>query len=232
MVDIKSKYFIKKNKGGYSPCISGNPEIYDGCTLNNCVGAAWGLFAEAEGNPKCTIGDVYGVGYPQDASKWFSGKDGYERGQEPKVGAVACFKNHVMYVIEVKENGDIVCLESGYGAKNMNGIWKKTLTKESGYYRGKLYGAFEGFIYPKSKKVEKPVEKPVKVEEPKSIKVGSRVKIIKTGNSKSNGTGIKAFGLGWNRNVIRYIKGAKYPYCVGLGKIATGWYKEDALEVL
>lgn len=229
MVNIKSKYFIRKDKGGYSPCINGNPQIYEGCTLNNCVGAAWGLFAEAEGNPNCTLGDVYNVGYPQDASKWFNGKDGYERGKEPKVGAVACFKNHVMYVTEVKSNGDIVCLESGYGAKNSKGIWQKTLTKESNYYRGKIYGEFQGFIYPKSVKVEEPKKEEAEIKKD-NLFVGDTVKIISTGNSKANGTGRKSYGIGWTRKIIKYRPKDKYPYLVGLGNTGTGWYQASALS--
>lgn len=154
--DINSKYFKLTSAGGYYDGIAGSPQVASGSGLNNCCCAAWGLFAMRENNPACLVGCTgRSTAKPYNAGEWFGLVDEYERGQEPKEGALICFKNHIAFVNEVLKNGDIVIYESGYGAKNNNGIWAKTLTKESGYYRGKIYGDFMGFIYPKEKQETK-----------------------------------------------------------------------------
>lgn len=44
--DIRNGYFTKngrggrKDYGGYSPCCTGKVEVFEGSTLNNCVGGA------------------------------------------------------------------------------------------------------------------------------------------------------------------------------------------------
>ena len=41
-------FFIRKQYGGYSPCIQGRPEKFPGSPLANCVGYAWGIAAERD----------------------------------------------------------------------------------------------------------------------------------------------------------------------------------------
>ena len=70
-----NKYWIKTTKGGLNECIliSG-----DSC-LPNCVGYAWGRWYELLGSrPKLSKGN---------AENWYKKKDGYKRGQTPKLGA-------------------------------------------------------------------------------------------------------------------------------------------------
>lgn len=163
--DIHSKYFIRnavqgKDYGGYSPCIKGFIEVYDGCTLNNCVGGAWGCFALAENNPDCKIGFVAGTKYPQSAGSWFNdgkpkGYDDYERGYTPRIGSVICYTNHVAYVNEILEDGRLKVISSGYGSSSKNGLDWYYVSPANGY-KWTAYsqaGNFQGFIYPKVIKV-------------------------------------------------------------------------------
>ena len=157
---INSKYFIMGNRegtrpgyDGYSPCIAGNKQLYPNSTLNNCVGGAWGLFAMYLNNPNCKIGFITSSTYPQGAGSWFNnGKgskwDRYLRGKEPKIGSVICYENHVAFVNEVKQNGDIVVYTSSYDSSNIKGIWEFTLYKSNNYTWNNYTGNFQGFIYP------------------------------------------------------------------------------------
>lgn len=163
--DIRSLYFIKTKNGGYSPCIDGNPSLFWGSTLNNCVGGAWGLFAMAEGNPECKVGFIAGLTYPQDAGSWAKagGLDDYERGTTPKAGSLIVWSNHVAYVTEVLKNGDIKIIESSYGTRNEDGLWFASCKKKNNYFRSNLSGEFKTFIYPKEveKKSDEEIAKEV-----------------------------------------------------------------------
>lgn len=167
-----NKYFIKngrggrKDYGGYSPCTTGNKECFEGCTLNNCVGGAWGLFAMAENNPDCKIGHIKASTYPQDAGSWYNnGKgskwDTYERGQEPREGAVICYGGdgsqygHVAYVTKI-EGDKLTLLSSGYGNTTPDGFDWRVVYRSDNYKWSTEYdvGQFQGFIYPKDSKPE------------------------------------------------------------------------------
>lgn len=148
----------RKDYGGYSPCTTGKIECFEGSTLNNCVGGAWGLFAMAEQNPDCKIGFIKSGVYPQDAGSWYNdGKgskwDTYERGQEPKLGSVICYSGngsgHVAYVIGI--DGDtLTLLSSGYGNTTQSGFDIRKVRKSNNYDWPTMKGYhFQGFIYPK-----------------------------------------------------------------------------------
>ena len=147
MPEITEPFFKLKSAGGYYEGIKGSPELFEGSGLNNCTCAAWGLFAMQEKNPSCGVGGR--IAAPYDAKEWFKISDGYKHDQTPEEGAIICFENHVAFINEILDNGDLVIIESGYGSNNTAGLWKKTLTKSSGYYRGKIYGNVVGFIHPK-----------------------------------------------------------------------------------
>ena len=166
-----NKYFIKngrggrKDYGGYSPCATGKVECFEGCTLNNCVGGAWGLFAMAEGNPECKVGHIKTSSYPQDAGSWYndgrgSKWDTYERGKEPREGAVICYGGdeygHVAYVTKV-EGDKLTLLSSGYGNTTPDGFDWRIVHKSDNYKWPTSYGdklEFQGFIYPRDSKPE------------------------------------------------------------------------------
>lgn len=67
------------------------------------------------------------------------------------------------------------------------------------------------------------------------LKVGDKVRIVKTGKASSYGSGLTAGGKGWVRYITKIYVGRPYPYQVGLkgntsGTATTGFYKADALE--
>lgn len=125
---------------------AGSPFYNAGYGLPNCTCYAWGRFWE--------ISDPDGIHENRptlatsDAGRWFEFDDGYERGYEPKLGAVACFSDtlggpgHVSIVEEILENGDIVVSQSAYGGAFFS---TRTISVENGYSYGIL--EFKGFIY-------------------------------------------------------------------------------------
>lgn len=134
------KHWIHTSKGGLNSCIliSGNS------CLPNCVGYAWGRFYEILGKaPKLSRAN---------AEMWFGTKDGYKRGQTPKLGAVICWRKgkagwasdgagHVAIVEKVNADGSIVVSESGYKAFRF-----RTRVLRPPYAIGSAY-VFQGFIY-------------------------------------------------------------------------------------
>ena len=64
------------------------------------------------------------------------------------------------------------------------------------------------------------------------LKVGDTVKIIGKGSARADGGGATAGGIGWTRTIIKIQNGAKNPYCVGSGTVATGWYPASSLQKL
>ena len=62
------------------------------------------------------------------------------------------------------------------------------------------------------------------------LQVGDDVRIIGTGNGNSLGTGATAYGIGWQRQILKIWDDRPYPYQVGNSSGTTGFYTEDALE--
>ena len=220
------KWYTLKSYGGISPCIPGRPAAWEGSVYRNCVGHSWGRFASLEENPNCKVGCAKGNDYPGDAWTWFKNSiaQGYKTGTEPKLGAVAVWsrknaQGHVANVEKVYDDNSWDSSESGYNA-----------TKDwwSNHYNAKSYKSgytFIGFVYPKYEFVES-------LEPTPKFKVGDYVKIVAKGNSRASGTGRAAYGIGYKRYILRIIKGAKYPYQVGVGSATTGFYTESALKKL
>lgn len=64
-----------------------------------------------------------------------------------------------------------------------------------------------------------------------ALKVGDRVRIVGKGNGSSLGAGKTAFGIGWEREILKVWEGRKFPYQVGIkNKGTTGFYTADALK--
>lgn len=134
------KHWISTSKGGLNECIVINKST--GSVLPNCVGYAWGRFYELTGERPALS--------KNNAENWFGFADGYERGNEPKLGAVICWlgkgslAGHVAIVEAINADGTIVCSASNYsGTRWYTGKYKKS----SNYYIGSNY-SFQGFIYP------------------------------------------------------------------------------------
>lgn len=144
---LDDPWFIRKDAGGYSPCIPGKPLRAKGNTLANCVGWAWGISAKREHDKHCNIGCVAGVSYPQNAGSWFKKLNGRKSGKTPKLGAVAVWKSkksgHVATVEEIHDDGSILCAESSYNGKIFRTVEYPSNYKKTGY-------TFLGFIYLKT----------------------------------------------------------------------------------
>lgn len=120
-----------------------NPLFRAGYGLPNCTAYVWGRWYELIGKaPKLSLGN---------AGDWYKNiKDGYERGDTPRLGAVICWskvggeaqgKGHVAIVEKINPDGSIVIGESGYKKFRFRTM---TLKPPYTYFTGyKL----QGFIY-------------------------------------------------------------------------------------
>jgi len=117
------------------------PETTAGFALPSCEAYAWGRFYEILGEePKLST---------DNAKTWYSFDDEYNRGEEPRIGAVACWtgatSGFVAVVEQVKEDGTIITSESDITA---NEVWRLTeRTKGTGNWGMPSSYAFQGFIY-------------------------------------------------------------------------------------
>lgn len=75
-----------------------------------------------------------------------------------------------------------------------------------------------------------PAPAPAPTPQPTGLQVGDRVKIVGTGNGSSYGTSNTAYGIGWERQILRIWDGRPYPYQVGNNTGTTGFYQASALE--
>ena len=128
---------------------SKNPFYLAGYGLPNCTCYAWGRFWEnADINHDFSNRPTLSTG---DAEDWFGyTADGYERGQEPRLGAVACWADgpfsgdgHVAIVEEIDpDTGVITCSNSAYGGQYfyITHLSPPNYLPASGY-------RFQGFIY-------------------------------------------------------------------------------------
>ena len=138
-----NKYYLKSGYGGVNLCILGNPLYTQGSCLANCVGYAWGRAYELLGKqPSLSRGN---------AENWWSYADGYKRGQEPRLGAIACWRKgqagvasdgagHVA-VVEKIDGNKITLSNSGWGAS----AFYLTTYNKGGFSHGAY--TFQGFIY-------------------------------------------------------------------------------------
>lgn len=134
------KNWIYTGFGGNNKCIL----IKEKSVLPNCVGYAWGRWWELlNSEPKLSR---------KNAEDWYATNDGYERGQTPKLGAVACWRKgkagdgkdgagHVAIVEEILNDGTIITSNSGY-----LGSYFYMRTIKAPYNLGGTY-VFQGFIY-------------------------------------------------------------------------------------
>ena len=98
------KHWIQVKYGGYNRCIpiNGGPSV-----LSNCTGYSFGRFMEIMGVTSCNL-SIANAG-----EWWYYTQDGYERGKEPRLGAVICWSRagqagHVAIVEQINPDGSIV----------------------------------------------------------------------------------------------------------------------------
>lgn len=130
---------------GYNAQIIGSPTAWAYSVLANCTGYVHGRWMEL-GNTNTEYNLSNG-----HAKSYWGHADGYERGQEPRLGAVLCMgggsNGHVAIVEEILDNGDIMCSESNWGAAVFEYVRRY---KSLGYRRSSSsasIGGFQGFIY-------------------------------------------------------------------------------------
>lgn len=109
-----------------------------------CTGYAWGRFMEILGStPTLSTGN---------AGDWYGYTgDGYERGQEPRLGAVACWAKpgdygHVAIVEQINSDGSIKTGNSGWGWVSPRGPVELVGGSSPGWINWSGY-QFQGFIY-------------------------------------------------------------------------------------
>lgn len=127
---------------------SQNPFYLAGYGLPNCTCYAWGRWWECS-DPDRTYTDPPRLS-TSDAENWYGyTADGYQRGQEPQLGAVICFADgpysgdgHVAIVEQINADGSIVTSNSAYG-----GAYFYTQTLQPPNYLPATGYVFQGFIY-------------------------------------------------------------------------------------
>lgn len=80
------------------------------------------------------------------------------------------------------------------------------------------------------RKAEEP--KPQPTPQPTGLQVGDKVKITGTGNGSSYGDSNTAYGIGWERQILKIWSGRPFPYQVGNSTGTTGFYPESSLQKL
>lgn len=83
---------------------------------------------------------------------------------------------------------------------------------------------------PKPQPTPQPTPQPA--PQPTGLQVGDRVKITGTGNGSSYGDSNTAYGIGWERQILKIWSGRPFPYQVGNSTGTTGFYKESSLQKL
>ena len=177
-----NKYYLKAGKGGYNRAMEINKTNHS--CLSNCVAMAHGRWLECRGITDYSKYDKLPTGNAENYYTYT--KDGYKRGQTPKVGAIICWRKgkvgnasdgagHVAFVEEVKSNGDVVTSNSAYSGSR---YYLKTYSKSNNYYLGSKY-TFQGFIY-------NPEEFDDKYNLTKLLKKGSKGNDVKELQKKLN----------------------------------------------
>ena len=149
-MDIKSKYYITKAYGGWSPCIQGNTRYglrpFAGSVLPNCVGygvSRYNEWAQAEGIKYLgnrNASELYDLGVSQ----------GLPHGKDPRPGALIVWKTsgtgHCAIVERIVDDNNIITTESGWNYTSAPIVRTVQRRKTAGTwnYNG---GTFIGFIY-------------------------------------------------------------------------------------
>ena len=199
------KNWIHADHGGYNLCI----HISGGSVLPNCVGYAWGRWREL-------LGKYHNLALT-DAETWYPNTgDGYERGQTPKVGAVACWRKgsensdkdgegHVAIVEKVNADGSIVTSESSSGGSR----WY-TRTHKPPYNIGSTL-VFQGFIYIPVEYETEDAPEPVRTEPAEHFDTG---KIGFYSVTTSAGLHLRA-GASQDKTSHALLDGGTTVYCSG-----------------
>lgn len=147
--DIHEKYFIRKQNGGWSPCIPGNNAYnlrpFEGSTLPNCVAAAVGAYNKIAGETSCRwLGNRNAVDFQK-----FPEIQGLKTGQTPAVGACMVWgygEGHVAVVDRVISDTEVETIESGWSYRTTP-VLRKIIRKKGDNGRWGYAHDFIFFIY-------------------------------------------------------------------------------------
>lgn len=106
-----------------------------GTPMPNCVAYAYGRIYEMNGEKPLIPGGNAGEWYGMNKAAGY-----YPYGQEPKVGAVACWSRHVAIVEKVNADGSVTISESHWGGTYFDVRTYEDMTSHYGQ-------AFYGYIY-------------------------------------------------------------------------------------
>lgn len=121
-----------------------------GYGMPNCVAYAYGRLYELNGEaPKINHGDA--------GDWWYINKSNgyYEYGDEAKLGAVACWSNHVAIVEAINEDSSITVSESHWGGNYFN---TKTYYNMYSHYGQTFYGYIYAYTAEEESEEEEEVE--------------------------------------------------------------------------
>lgn len=143
-------FWTSTRAGGYNaqivPADYGSLSAWPNSVLANCTGYVHGRWLELGGRTADNFGISNG-----NASTYFAYNDGYERGQVPRLGAIACYSGglyggagHVAIVEQINADGSCVVSMSDYGLS----IFSTATLPANGYNPWSSIGlVFQGFIY-------------------------------------------------------------------------------------
>ena len=210
-------YWTGTAYGGYNrqiiPANYGSLSAWYGSVLANCTGYVHGRWMELGS----VTSEVYGISNG-NASTYFSHNDGYERGQTPRLGAIACYSGglyggagHVAIVEKVNTDGSCVVSQSNYGIS----IFEVVTLPANGYNPWASQGlVFNGFIY-----------HPDIHDEP--VKPLYKINVINGTPSSANGHENDTVSIAWNSkddyNFIRWK-------IEGVGTVADSEKKETVFR--
>ena len=149
--DIRDKHFIRKQNGGYSPCVPGNNQYglrpFEGSVLPNCVGAATAIYnIKAGEKDSCKyLGNRNAVDFVK-----FVDQQGLKSGQDPVEGACMVWghgEGHVAVVDKVIDNDTVITVESGWSYR-AKPILREITRKRGANGRWGYTYEFLMFIYP------------------------------------------------------------------------------------
>ncbi len=152
-----------------------------GYGMPNCVAYAYGRIYEINGEaPKLNHGSA--------GDWWYINKSNgyYEYGDEAKLGAVACWSNHVAVVEEISDSGEITVSESHWGGTYFD---TAVYTDMSSHYGQTFYGYIYTYTEPEEEEVQKicftvsEETEPVEVTQFNVFEVTQCETIVSPGNS-------------------------------------------------
>lgn len=224
-----NKFYITRDRGGYSTCIQGYPTDANCNVLANCVGYACGRYNEIIGSMKYPSLNCNAENFIERAKNTY----GLQVVPYPTLGGIMVWQKgntlsgndgagHVAVVEKIIDGNTIYTSESGYGSgafwnstrNNNNGRWGLG----SGYtFRGCIVNPAIGDVH---------YVAPVQPTPSTTYKVGDKVKFtgVLYRDSEGNGAGQSRTNLEATIYLVR--AGAKCPYNINNG---LGWVTADSL---